>query len=113
MPETDGYEYLIGYLYEVGPYVSNGMGPVPVSWQEILAWSQLSCPSLAQFEADAIKRLSAEYVSQLAKSEDADCPPPYQSHDAAKASMSAVEYGFRMLAQLLSADKNSKQKASP
>lgn len=78
MPEMMGFEYLVQYLFEVGPVGSNGFGPEPLSWQEIEAWSRLTQTDLDTWEALTLRKLSADYSSQLSKSADPKCKAPDQ-----------------------------------
>lgn len=70
--------YLVEYLFEVGPVESGGFGPQPVSHLELLAWQVNSRRWLQPWEIAMIRRLSAEWAAQLHKSEDHDCPAPWQ-----------------------------------
>jgi len=42
-------------------------GPLPISYQEIIAWQQLTNESLLPWEVDAIKRLDAVYLRVVTK----------------------------------------------
>lgn len=79
MPDIEEHSagYLIGLLQEAGLMSSNGMGPVPISWQEIYAWVNLTGISLSTWELTTIKSLSEEYVSELIQATDKERPPPY------------------------------------
>lgn len=82
MPETSGGEYLIGYLFEVGPIVPAGMGVGPVSHQELLAWQSLMGFTLSPWETRVIRRLSGEYLMQSRLAEKRDCKAPWQAAEA-------------------------------
>lgn len=55
---------------------SNGMGNVPLSWQEINAWVQLTKIELNAWELSVIHKASSVYVNQLELSRKIDAPMP-------------------------------------
>jgi hypothetical protein len=76
--ETDhAAGYLIGLLQEAGLMSSNGMGPVPISWQEIYTWLSVTQLKLSNWEVLTLKSLSEEYVSELIQATAKDRPAPY------------------------------------
>lgn len=68
--------YLVHYLMEIGPCSSNGMGLIPVSWQEIQAWQEQQGLSLNAWELKIIRMASGAYANQANISSKPDCPPP-------------------------------------
>jgi len=68
---------LVEYLYEAGPFEYGGMGPVPLSWQTLSAWSEVSGIELDAFESTAIRELSMSYVDQLERGKNPTCPAPW------------------------------------
>ena len=86
MPLLEGAAYLIGYLFEVGPVMSAGMGPGPITHTEILAWSDLTGVELQPWEVRYLRRLSFDYLSMSHVAEKADCPAPW---GAARAQLTA------------------------
>ncbi len=72
-----GAEYLVGYLWEVGPTMVGGMGEAPLSHGEIAAWQMNSGVELQPWEARFLRNLSREYLGQSQRSEKPDCPAPY------------------------------------
>lgn len=83
MPPITSGEYLIGYLYEIGPTMAAGMGNGPVAFSEIQAWQQLSGIALTPWEARTLRRLSNDYACESHAATKADCPPPYGESRAA------------------------------
>ena len=55
---------------------SNGMGNVPLSWQELNAWVQATGTPLDAWELRVIHRASEVYVNQHELSKKADAPMP-------------------------------------
>lgn len=68
--------YLFNYLMACGPCGSNGMGQVPISWQELESWQKQQGIVLKPWELSIIRRASTVYVEQSQVSGKADCPPP-------------------------------------
>jgi len=76
MPPIDA-EYIVGYLFDVGPGVNTGMGDVPLRSEHLIAWQEETGILLQPWQAGFLRGLSREYLSQAQKSEKIDCPPPY------------------------------------
>lgn len=81
MPPTNAGEYLVAYLFEVGPTMASGMGMGPVTHQEIAAWQSLTGIPLTPWDARAIRRLSIEYSNWSIKAASADCKAPWMPED--------------------------------
>lgn len=69
--------YVIGLLQEAGLMSSTGMGPVPISWQDIYTWLAVTQRELDNWEIMTVKSLSEEYVSELLQATAKDRPAPY------------------------------------
>lgn len=68
---------LLTQFLEVGPAGYGGTGPVPLSFAEIGAWQRVTAQRLTPGEAQLMRRLSVEYVSQHAVSDSPDTDPPW------------------------------------
>lgn len=90
MPPVGVPDYLIGYLFDVGPVLSGGMGPIVVSHSELLAWQHNTGVELRPWETGIIRRLSGDYLSELRKAEKPDCPSPWSPVDMTEANRRAV-----------------------
>ena len=77
MPPIDA-EFIVGFLFDVGPGVNTGMGDVPLRSEHLIAWQEETGILLQPWQAGFLRRLSREYLSQAQKSEKPDCPPPYK-----------------------------------
>lgn len=77
LPDPGPAAHLLGYLFDVGPVMSGGMGPVPLSHSEIHAWQQNTGVELRAWESSTLRRLSIEYLSVSADARDPACPAPY------------------------------------
>ena len=89
---------MIGYLFEIGPASSTGMGSAPIAFLEILAWMSLTGIALTAWEARSLRRLSVEYVSESRKAEKIDAQPPWKAPDA-KPVPTALQLSLRALAK--------------
>ena len=78
LPPVSGGAHLIEALFEVGPTQVVGMGSMaPISELELFAWQYNRGIEFQGWEADIIKRLSAEYAGEAHRARKPDCPPPY------------------------------------
>lgn len=77
MPETEGCEHLIEYLFRLRPGIANGMGYIGQSWQEIESWSRLVKIPLTGWEAETLAKMSDAYCGQYAISSKKDCVAPW------------------------------------
>lgn len=78
MPELEGCDYLVDYLFRIRPGVANGMTYTSLPWQEIESWARLVKITLNGWEAETLAKMSDAYCGQLAASSKKDCPPPWQ-----------------------------------
>jgi hypothetical protein len=73
--------YVIQWLFEVGPVSFGAMGPTPLEWTDIKAWSDLNSLELEPKEVTALRSLSSAYIDQMEKAKDNACPPPWVDPD--------------------------------
>ena len=66
-PIEEGAAYLLGYLMDMGPVLSGGMGAVALTYGELDAWCNRMGISLAPWESRFLRRLSSEYASESHK----------------------------------------------
>jgi hypothetical protein len=90
MPPLSGGAYLVGYLFEVGPVMSTGMGPSIVTHQELQAWQHGMGLVLEPWEIKFIRRLSSEYIGEQARATDRSAFPPWSPDDEDSAADNAV-----------------------
>ena len=79
MPPVEAGAHIISYLWELGPTMTAGGYPGPVTHEEIMAWQSLNGIELAPWEVRFLRRLSNEYLSQCHKAEKQHCRPPWKS----------------------------------
>lgn len=102
MPPVEAGNYLVDYLFEVGPVMSGGMGAMVVTHEELQAWQRNTGIDLQPWEARGLRRLSAEYLGESRRGEDPHCPPPWAAPGAIvlSAEASRARDAIRGLAQL-------------
>jgi hypothetical protein len=69
--------YLVAMLQEAGLMSSSGMGPVPLSWQEIESWMRCTETQITVWERLTIKGMSEDYVGEYLAARKKDRPAPY------------------------------------
>jgi hypothetical protein len=77
LPSKGAAAYLLDYFWDVGPSTSFGMGDVPVSHSELMAWQLNTGVILHPWEVALLRRLSSAYISQVELSRESGCKPPY------------------------------------
>lgn len=80
MPPVDA-EYLLAYLFELGPTMAAGMGAGPITQQELAAWQVNTGIALTPWEARTLRRLSLDYLAAMRDAESPDCPAPWNDKD--------------------------------
>lgn len=75
MPEVDA-EYLLAYLFEVGPMMTAGGYPGPLTHEELQAWQNLIGIELQPWEIRFLRRLSGEYLAENYRAQKIGCPEP-------------------------------------
>ena len=88
-PECNA-DYIIKYLFDVGPVQSGGMGAIPLTCQEIQSWQDQSGIELQPWEFNFIRKLSSDYLIESQKSEKPDYPAPYQPDVTSEQNREAV-----------------------
>jgi hypothetical protein len=58
------------WLMEAGPAENTGMGQAPLSWSEIDRWAARTFQQPTSWESRTMRRLSCEYLAELAAAED-------------------------------------------
>lgn len=69
--------YMVDYLFSVGPVTPTGMGSIPITHQEILAWRFNMDIDICPWEANALREMSRQYLAELVQSDKHDSPPPW------------------------------------
>ena len=71
--------HIVDRLVEMGLSEAAGMGVVPLSWGEIVAWQAANCVRLEPWEAKLIRTLSAAYVTESRRAECENAPSPWRA----------------------------------
>jgi len=69
--------FMVGYLFEIGPTIPNGMGDAPVSHLEISAWQQNTGFVLDSWQATTLHKLSLAYLSESQRATKPDAEAPW------------------------------------
>lgn len=77
MPPLTVSDHIVGYLFEIGPIVTTGMGTAPISHQEMQAWQHNVGIALEPWQARLIRQLSHDYIAEMQRAEKPDCPAPW------------------------------------
>ena len=97
MPPLDGGDYLVGYLFEVGPTMAGAMGAGPLTFGEIRAWAELTSIRIDAMETRLLRRLSIEYLNESHRAEKLGCLPPWKTPQT-KREPTALQVSLRALA---------------
>lgn len=62
---------------EVGPVSSNGMGAVPVSFAELMAWQAVCEHPMSAWDFQTLHAMSVAYVGEYGKADSPNAPPPW------------------------------------
>lgn len=81
MPPILWGDYLLDYLFEIGPTLADG----PLTFGEIEAWMRTTEIRLSPFEIRLLRRLSREYLGESYAATKRDREPPYAGSSAARA----------------------------
>lgn len=76
-PELDGAEYMVALFREAGTVLSNGMGAIPLTWQEITAWLDATELELSVWEKLTIREMSEAYAAELQAATAKHAVAPY------------------------------------
>lgn len=96
MPPPGTAGYLVGYLFEAGPLVANGMGGAPLGWADLQAWQASIGVRLQAWEARALRRLSGQYLAASQAAQDPNCPAPWPEQPSVE-KRTRISNGLRQL----------------
>lgn len=98
MPELEHGEYLVSFLFEIGPLKNNGFGFSPLSYSDIKDWAIMTKTNISSWESRMLVFMSLCYVAQYNNSSDPVCPPPYIEKKEIQNEIRAnVDNKFKML----------------
>lgn len=80
MPDPGNAEYLLGHLWTVGPTMGEGA----ITSGELRDYQSNMGIRLSPWECKTLRRLSVDYLNESHRATKADCPPPFESTDAAR-----------------------------
>lgn len=76
MPEA-GAQYLVNYLFEIGPTMPGAGGPVQITHGEIRAWQENAGIDLQPWEVRLLRRLSLDYLTESYGAAKPGAKPPF------------------------------------
>lgn len=100
MPPCDA-QFLVGYLFEIGPTQGGGMGDAPLSHTEIEAFQRNTGIELDAWGARTLRRMSADYLAESQRAVAEDCPAPWQEAPYARPSRALVADRMRAATRAL------------
>lgn len=71
------FEYLVGWLDDLGWCETNGMGVQGVSWNSLFSWNSLTGADLDPWEAETLHQASLSYAIMWNEAKDPACPSPW------------------------------------
>jgi len=77
MPPLENGDHLVATLFRIGPTMVDGMGSSPITQAEICFWKCNTGARLSGWEAEALHRLSVEYLSESHAAIKRDAPAPW------------------------------------
>lgn len=97
MPPVDmeGAAQLVGWFQSCGPAKSGAMGMVPIDWQDIAAWAQVTAWPIEPQDAEDMHAMSQAYVSALNRHDEKPDPAPYVAENRDPAPVADIRAAFR------------------
>jgi len=74
-------QYLLDYLFEIGPTVLVGQGQGPIPQSEIAYWMSNTGIRLTPWEVRTLRCLSVAYLCEASRATRRDYPAPWQSEE--------------------------------
>lgn len=87
--------HLVEYLFEVGPAMQGGFGPVALTHGELRAWQDNVGLELQPWECRALIHLSKAYCAELAAATDPAAPAPWTAPEVAPEELARVADDLR------------------
>lgn len=76
--------YLINWLSDLGTVQMGANGFLPISWQEIKSWADLTSRKIDWWESQTLRLMSESYSNWSHKAQKADVEPPWYSEETLK-----------------------------
>lgn len=70
-------QYLLDWLFEVGPVMLGGMAQAPLTFQEIESWARQTGRILSPWESQTMRALSQAFIAAGMEAEKPETPAPY------------------------------------
>jgi len=79
LPDLETVEYLAAWWQDIGMVESGGMGQIPLSSGEVIAWATGTGRHLTPWEFSTLRQMSRAYLQMAQEAEQWTCPAPYGS----------------------------------
>jgi len=79
MPDVEPVGYVAAWWQDMGMVGMGGMGPVPISSTEVMAWAAGMGIHLTPWEFATVREMSRAYLHQQHESEKPECVAPFGS----------------------------------
>lgn len=113
MPAPLVGDYLLNVLFDAGPVMSGGMGPVPITEQELMSWQMNRGVRLGAWDCGTVRHLSRVYCSALHDAKEKNAAPPWTPVPVdSPERRDAVAASFRGLAKMFPAKPVGKKRDS-
>lgn len=77
LPDT-GMDYLVGHFFNSGQALQTGQGLVPLTWQELEAYTKLNELDMCTWELKLLKKMSEAYCVEHSRASDEKREAPYR-----------------------------------
>lgn len=79
MPElAAGLMPIVHMLFDAGPISGAGQSAATLSWTDLDAWQRTTGTVLPPGQLRLLRRMSAEYLSEMSRASESDPPPPWR-----------------------------------
>ena len=91
---------LVTYLFEVGPVMAGGAGPMAITQGELRCWQDNTRIRLTPWQARTLRQLSRDYLTESVTAADSHAFPPWTSETevAVQAAADDMRSAMRRLA---------------
>lgn len=88
-------QYLVGYLYEIGPSGYTGDGITPITWIEMDAWSKRTQTDIEPWDFIQLRNLSMAFVKEAMAAKNSERAAPWQVEEIDRSKLSiGIEKAF-------------------
>lgn len=93
LPDLSGCDYLVTYLFDVGPVGDRAEGPI--SFAELESWARMTQRTLTPWELSTLRGMSSSYLEEFHAAKDPGRPAPWLSMQTVEQSRAKVSDNLR------------------